>query len=57
MAYDYNNYIKEYNKKNIEVVTIKLHKTKDKDIIDLLEKSEDSKQATIKKFVRKGMEK
>lgn len=57
MAYDYNNYIKEYNKKNIEVVTMKLHKTKDKDIIELLEKSEDSKQATIKKYVREGMKK
>lgn len=57
MAYDYNEYIRNYNKKNIVNVNLKLHRSNDADIIEALENSKDSKQATIKKLIRKGLSK
>lgn len=53
MAYDYNKYIKEYNKKNIVFVSLKLHKTNDADLIEAI--GNDNKQATIKKLIRKAV--
>lgn len=55
MAYDYNDYVRKYNKKNIMNVSLKLHRTTDADIIEALENSKESKQATIKKIFRKGL--
>lgn len=55
MAYDYNEYVRKYNKKNILNVSLKLHKSNDADIIEALENSDKSKQATIKMLIRKGI--
>ena len=51
MAYNYNKYLKEYKKKNIANVSLKLHRTHDADIIEYLEGK--NKQDTIKKLIRK----
>lgn len=51
MAYDFNKYLKEYKKKNIANVSLKLHRTYDADIIEFLEGK--NKQDTIKKLIRK----
>lgn len=56
MAYDYNEYIREYNRKNIIHVSLKLHRTNDADIINALENSTESRQATLKKFIRKAIQ-
>lgn len=55
MAYDHNKYIREYNKKNIQVVTLKLHKENDADILKMIDP--ENKQGSIKKLLRKGAEK
>ena len=55
MAFDSNKYIREYNKKNIQIVTLKFHKVNDADIIEAV--GTENKQGTIKKLIRKGMKK
>ena len=57
MAYDYNEYVRKYNKKNIKNVSLKLHRSNDADIIEALESSKESNQATIKKLIRKVISK
>ena len=56
MAYtnreDYNAYQKEYAKKNLVMVMVKLHRDKDKDILDALD---DNKAGSIKRLVRVGL--
>lgn len=54
MAYDYNKYMREYNKKNIEFVTLKLHKVHDADIIKAV--GTENKQRAVKNLIRKGLE-
>lgn len=44
----------KYDKKNITQVSLKLHKTNDKDIIDAI--NPDNKQGSIKRLIRKGLE-
>lgn len=51
MGYDYNKYLKEYKKKNIVNVSLKLHRTHDADIVEYLQ--DKNKQDTIKKLIRK----
>lgn len=46
--------VAKYDKTNIQGLYIKLHKTKDKDIIDKLE-SVESKQGYIKKLIREDI--
>lgn len=53
MAYDYNEYIKEYNKNNIMNVSLKLHRTHDADIIEAIQN--ENKQAKIKELIRKAL--
>lgn len=53
MPYDYNKYMQDYNKKNIEFISLKLNKQKDKDIIDAIDP--ENKQGSIKKLIRGGM--
>lgn len=45
----------KYDKKNIIQLSLKLHKTNDKDIIDAIDPN--NKQGSIKKLIRKGIEK
>ena len=53
MPYDYNTYMQTYNKKNIEFISLKLHKEKDKDIIANIDFK--NKQGSIKELIRRGM--
>lgn len=46
--------VAKYDKTNIQGLYIKLHKTKDKDIIDKLE-TVDSKQGYIKQLIREDV--
>ena len=55
MAFDANEYLKEYRKKNIKMVTLSLHKINDADIIEAI--GEKDKSRNIKKLIRKGMKK
>ena len=48
--------VRKYDKENITGLYIKLHKTKDKDIIDKLETVE-SKQGYIKQCIREDLKK
>lgn len=43
----------KYDKKNIMQISLKLHKTKDKDIIDAIDNN--NKQGSIKKLIRRGL--
>ena len=54
MAYDYNKYMKEYNEKNIVMVSLRLHRTHDADIIEAIDPK--NKQASIKRYIRKALE-
>lgn len=53
MAYDYNEYMRKYNKEKMVTVSIKLHKEHDEDIIEAIGTS--NKSATIKKYIRKAI--
>lgn len=53
MSYDYNKYMQNYNKKNIEFISLRLHKEKDKDILDAVNMN--NKQGSIKELIRKGL--
>lgn len=55
MGFNYNKYMSDYNKKNIEYVSLKLHKENDKDIIDAIDFK--NKQGSIKKLIRAGLNK
>lgn len=44
-----------YDKKNIEQISLKLHKMNDKDIIDAIDPG--NKQGSVKRLIRKGLEK
>ena len=59
--FDFNEYLKEYNKKNIVHLSLNLNKSKDADIIEALETlkedSKESKQATLKRLIRRGINK
>lgn len=46
--------VKKYSKENIKTVSLRLHRTHDKDILDILEKQE-SKQGYIKDLIRKDI--
>jgi hypothetical protein len=56
MAYknkdEYRAYQNEYAKKNLVMVMVKLHRDKDKDILDALD---DNKAGSIKRLVRVGL--
>ena len=54
MAYDYNGYYKQYNKENVYIVTLKLSRKKDTDLVEILDKT-DNKSKTIKELMRKGV--
>ena len=56
MAYDYNGYYKKYNEENILIVSLKLSRKKDGDLVEILEKT-DNKSKTVKELMRKGMNK
>ncbi len=43
----------KYDKENMEKITIKLHKVKDADIINAIDK--ENKQGSIKKLIRNGI--
>lgn len=45
----------KYDRVHIERYTLKLHKTNDKDIIDAIDQK--NKQGSIKKLIRRGLEK
>lgn len=53
MAYDYNAYMKNYNKEKMVTVSVKLHREHDADIIAALENK--NKSATIKTYIRKAI--
>lgn len=53
MAYDHNAYQKEYAKKNLVMVMVKLNREYDKDIIDELDDT--NKAGSIKRLVRIGL--
>ena len=53
MAYDYSKYMKEYNKKNVVNVSVRLNKKKDKDIIEAIDP--DNKNESVKRLVRIGL--
>ena len=53
MAYNYNEYMKKYNKEKMVTVSVKLHREHDADIIALLENT--NKSATIKTYIRKAI--
>jgi hypothetical protein len=52
VAYNHNEYQKEYAKKNLVMVMVKLNREYDKDIIDALD---DNKAGSIKRLVRVGL--
>lgn len=52
MAYNHNEYQREYQKKNLVMVMVKLHKERDKDIIEAID---DNKAGSIKRLVRVGL--
>lgn len=54
MAYDYNEYMKNYNKKNVVFVSVRLNRSKDKDIIEALG---ENKNESIKRLARMGLSK
>ena len=54
MAYNYNKYQEEYRKKHLVLVTVRLNKEKDKDIVELVENT-NNKNETLKKMIRIGM--
>lgn len=43
----------KYDKKNITQISLKLHTTKDKDIIEAIDHG--NKQGSIKKLIRRGL--
>lgn len=53
MPYDYNKYMREYNKNKIVTITIKLHKENDKDILKAIDLN--NKSQSIKRLIRKGL--
>lgn len=53
MPYDYNKYMREYNKNKIVTITIKLHKENDKDILEAIDLN--NKSQSIKRLIRKGL--
>lgn len=55
MSYDYNKYIAKYNKENLVLVSLRLHKKHDKDIVEKLDMS--NKNKSIKELIRKGLKK
>lgn len=61
MAFDYKEYLKKYNKENIVHLSLNLSKSNDADIIEAIEKSKadskESKQAILKKLIRRGINK
>ena len=52
MAYDYNEYMKNYNKKNVVFVSVRLNRSKDKDIIEALG---ENKNESVKQLIRIGL--
>ena len=57
MAYDYNEYMKNYNKKNVVMVSVRLNRSKDKDIIEALNSEGGNKNECVKRLVRMGLRK
>ena len=55
MAYDYNEYMKNYNKKNVVMVSVRLNRSKDKDIIEALNSEGENKNECVKRLVRMGL--
>lgn len=55
MPYDYNKYMREYNKNNIVTITLKLHKENEKDILEAIDLN--NKSQSIKRLIRKGLKK
>jgi hypothetical protein len=53
MAYDYNEYQKEYREKHLVLITVRLNKNKDKDIIGAIDHS--NKNDSIKRLIRMGI--
>lgn len=53
MAYDHNAYQKEYAKKKLVMVMVKLHKEHDKDILNKLD--DNNRAGSIKRLVRMGL--
>lgn len=45
----------KYDKASMERISLKLHKRKDKDILDAIDTK--NKQGSIKKLIRRGLEK
>lgn len=54
MAYDYNKYIRNYNKENIKTISFKLNRKTDSKIIEFLEGK--NKSQIIKDLIRKEIE-
>lgn len=53
MAYDYNEYMRKYNKEKMLTVSVKLHKEHDIDIIEAI--GTKNKSAAIKGYIRKAI--